>query len=537
MNMAKQIVLSNKFTNVGAFASQFKSLLEHANSISTYKSKTWVMDYQRREASDSAEGDLIDSTWHNQRGEELDQAFQDTFETVLELNDFDVKSLGNSYVSGEYSDIYSFDMAPPMVLSEPDAKGVRKLTYLSKAGPDAKSVYKTIFIRNIDVIRIPGVLLGYPEAYVTQRSFYVGDVAGVPGDVSNYYSGDIASKKFKIVGEGDSGDVVYVNARNQKYRGDASQGSIIPGEGDEPDDVDETNLYMIDFSKAGGSIIDDPTAKVVINRERRGLRVTRITEDGKDYLLIGYGAGAIKVRATTIVYLDSVAKIAMSNSNETVTIDLSGSDKTIVHSYNIGGKYVAAKFIGINDSNDQNIVITKNKLGAYVIRKNNIILAEIWGQVLTSFKINGKTYSPPLTVPQTFESIIRSGDDTFIGTDANDVLRGYAGNDTLVGGKGRDRLIGGLGDDTLTGDQGADRFVFNEAGFGNDVITDFYAAGKKSTYDILEFSKKIVGDWKTLLSKTEQNGSDTVIRFSETESVTLKNFNMANLYENDVKFV
>ncbi len=54
-----------------------------------------------------------------------------------------------------------------------------------------------------------------------------------------------------------------------------------------------------------------------------------------------------------------------------------------------------------------------------------------------------------------------------------DLLRGGAGSDDIHGGVGTDRLIGGLGNDTLAGDADADRFVFNTANDGTDLINGF----------------------------------------------------------------
>jgi Ca2+-binding RTX toxin-like protein len=59
--------------------------------------------------------------------------------------------------------------------------------------------------------------------------------------------------------------------------------------------------------------------------------------------------------------------------------------------------------------------------------------------------------------------------DSLVGTDAGNILRGYAGNDTLRGGGGADQLVG---------DAGADKFVYVSAGDSNsvtgvDLIHDF----------------------------------------------------------------
>ena len=66
-------------------------------------------------------------------------------------------------------------------------------------------------------------------------------------------------------------------------------------------------------------------------------------------------------------------------------------------------------------------------------------------------------------------------DDELFGDAANNRVTGGAGDDVLSGGDGADYLGGNAGDDVLTGGDGADVFMFREAAFGDDVVTDFEA--------------------------------------------------------------
>lgn len=67
-----------------------------------------------------------------------------------------------------------------------------------------------------------------------------------------------------------------------------------------------------------------------------------------------------------------------------------------------------------------------------------------------------------------------SGNDTIIGTNFADDLRGGAGRDQLFGGDGDDVLIGGAGNDQLHGGASANTFVFAESGSKNrDTIFDY----------------------------------------------------------------
>jgi len=74
--------------------------------------------------------------------------------------------------------------------------------------------------------------------------------------------------------------------------------------------------------------------------------------------------------------------------------------------------------------------------------------------------------------------------NTIIGSNGDDLLRGYSGADWLKGGSGDDTLMGGLGVDTLDGGAGADSFRFAEAPSGEvDVIRTFDAAEDRLVLD------------------------------------------------------
>lgn len=73
-----------------------------------------------------------------------------------------------------------------------------------------------------------------------------------------------------------------------------------------------------------------------------------------------------------------------------------------------------------------------------------------------------------------------SGDDTIIGNQVANLLRGNGGNDLLGGGGGNDELIGGTGNDALDGGEGNDR-VFGENGddtLVGDAGNDFMLGGE-----------------------------------------------------------
>ena len=63
-----------------------------------------------------------------------------------------------------------------------------------------------------------------------------------------------------------------------------------------------------------------------------------------------------------------------------------------------------------------------------------------------------------------------AGNDTVMGTDLADDLRGGTGNDMILAGSGDDRITGGAGIDTMDGGDGDDTFVFGGADATNDVM-------------------------------------------------------------------
>ena len=64
-------------------------------------------------------------------------------------------------------------------------------------------------------------------------------------------------------------------------------------------------------------------------------------------------------------------------------------------------------------------------------------------------------------------------DDDLVGDAGANDLRGLAGEDNLEGGDGNDTLRGGEGGDVMIGGNGKDRFIFDAADAGLDLIRDF----------------------------------------------------------------
>ncbi len=97
------------------------------------------------------------------------------------------------------------------------------------------------------------------------------------------------------------------------------------------------------------------------------------------------------------------------------------------------------------------------------------------------------------------------GDDTLIGGASVDFLQGGADDDTLFGNGARDTLQGGTGNDDMTGGADRDQFLFVEAAFGQDTITDYE--------DGLDFLR--------VFSAVADDISDFIITGNGTNTVTL----------------
>ena len=117
-----------------------------------------------------------------------------------------------------------------------------------------------------------------------------------------------------------------------------------------------------------------------------------------------------------------------------------------------------------------------------------------------------------------------SGDDTIVGSGANDVINagegndiinagrgndtllGSIGNDILNGNEGNDILEGGKGNDTLQGGEGDDTYIFNR-GDGQDSIVDVLGT------DTLQFGEGIMTD--DLIVKVDINSNDLIVAIKE----------------------
>ena len=130
-----------------------------------------------------------------------------------------------------------------------------------------------------------------------------------------------------------------------------------------------------------------------------------------------------------------------------------------------------------------------------------------------------------------------SGDDTLNGGDGADFLNGGSGIDVITGGAGNDRIYGGEGDDRLYGGSDNDTFVFN-FNSGSDTIFDFKQGIAQD--DVIDLTAlgltDVAGDGILNDLTITYDGSSTVIDLGGGDTITLLNYDMANLQEADFIF-
>ncbi|MGV3549561.1 M10 family metallopeptidase [Rhizobium sp.] len=119
------------------------------------------------------------------------------------------------------------------------------------------------------------------------------------------------------------------------------------------------------------------------------------------------------------------------------------------------------------------------------------------------------------------------GNDTLVGGQGRDYLSGDAGNDILYGRRDNDKLYGGPGDDTLYGGHGADTFIF-KGDAGNDTIMDF-----RNGQDKIAIYTEATVDIAKIIAEAVQIDNDVLITISDIETVTLRNFSLAQLDSRD----
>ncbi len=126
-----------------------------------------------------------------------------------------------------------------------------------------------------------------------------------------------------------------------------------------------------------------------------------------------------------------------------------------------------------------------------------------------------------------------ANNDEVYGGSGNDILFGGAGNDYLTASSGNDTLSGGAGNDKLRGGTGTDNFVFDfsEGDLGADRIYDFSAS---ETISLLNSGYTDIDD---ITANISQSGDTIVLDFENQANISIHNFNMNDLTEDNFVFI
>ena len=134
-------------------------------------------------------------------------------------------------------------------------------------------------------------------------------------------------------------------------------------------------------------------------------------------------------------------------------------------------------------------------------------------------------------------AVAGDGDDELHGGGGKDALLGGAGADNIYGDDGNDYLNGGIGEDHLTGGAGHDVFVFEGAGFGADVISDFNSTeGDKISINGLGLGTGELGLTFEDLAMTQQ-GDDLLIKINALVNGSILLSHVHSVSESDFLFI
>ncbi|WP_373503208.1 calcium-binding protein [Aestuariivirga sp.] len=123
--------------------------------------------------------------------------------------------------------------------------------------------------------------------------------------------------------------------------------------------------------------------------------------------------------------------------------------------------------------------------------------------------------------------------DVIGGNDSINRLIGNAGNDVIDGAGGNDYILGGAGGDLMMGGSGDDVFVI-EAGFGNDIISDFEAGAGRT--DRVWLQGTGMADFGDVLANAFEVAGTTVISIGVHGTLTLENVGISQLAADDFIF-
>ena len=230
--------------------------------------------------------------------------------------------------------------------------------------------------------------------------------------------------------------------------------------------LDDFNGDKISLTKGENLIIDVTGLGECAPTFRSNGKNLDVTINGKTFTILNFGAKDVLNNGT-------------KKQADTSSIELITYEKT----YDLREELILS-----DNGTWHNDLIDKS---GYEIRKKGVLVTDPLAKGLT---INGK-----------------AGNDTIIGSDYSDTIKGGDGNDTIVGGTGNDKLYGEGGNNT---------FEFN-AGDGQDTV---FSGKGKDTIQFNDIQLKNI----TMLQGTGKNNKDLIIKYTNNDTVTIKNYYTVN---------
>jgi Ca2+-binding RTX toxin-like protein len=348
----------------------------------------------------------------------------------------------------------------------------------------------------------------------------------------------IGNELANTITGGAGNDTLYGGDGNDTLNGGAGADTMYGGTGDDAYTVDDAGDIVVEYAGEGTDTVKTSLATYTLGDNVENLTGTSSTGQ----ILIGNA-------------LDN--SITGSSGNDTLyggagndTLKGGGGADTMYGGIGDDTYYVDADGDVVIEYAGEGTDTVKVSLSSYTLGSN---LENLTGTVATGQTLTGNELSNLITGGGGNDTLNGgdgddtlkggsgndvlhggNGNDTLIGGGGNDILLGEDGNDTITGGTGNDTIEGGAGNDRMTGSGGYDTFVFR-AGFGQDIITDFKAG--IGSDDVLEFHDGLFANVADVLAHATTSGSSTIITVDDSNSITLQHVALANLSQDDFRFV
>jgi Ca2+-binding RTX toxin-like protein len=262
--------------------------------------------------------------------------------------------------------------------------------------------------------------------------------------------------------------------------------------------------YSLDDSAGGRFAIDATTGAVVV--ANAALLDFEVATQHTITVRASDGSGAFTTADITVDILDDPTDTPITwpvSGAWTKSIVTGGGNQTVTGSsgndFMDGGKGVDITIGGLGDD-------------THYIRDGGDTAVENADQGIDTARVAIKSYT--------------------LGANVENLTSTYGSGGVYAGNGLNNMMTGGASNDTLTGGGGADLFVVSN---GNDRITDFAGGdGFGDTIDLRGLTA--ITNIDDVIARAQEVGSDTVLTLDSSHTITLSNFDLADLVTDDFLF-